>query len=57
MSNRLAVIPRVWIALTFPLFFGVEASAQEKPTEKENNERLARSPRQVAEQLAAPPPM
>jgi unsaturated rhamnogalacturonyl hydrolase len=41
------------IVLAFGLPLGVETSAQEKLPEKEVRKRRARSPRQVAEQLAA----
>lgn len=53
MSNRLAVVRWVWVALTFALPPGAETLAQEKPSGKEDQERVARSSRQVAEQLAA----
>src|SRR5947208_6454099 len=51
MSYRLAGACWVSIALAFAL--PLETSAQAKPSSKENRERLARTPRQVAEQLAA----
>jgi unsaturated rhamnogalacturonyl hydrolase len=53
MSSRRAVDRWLWLALIFALPPGAETSAQEKLSEKEIAERLARSPRQVAEQLAA----
>src|SRR6266436_4619588 len=43
----------IWIALTFGLPLGAETFAQELPSGKADREKLARSPRQVAEQLAA----
>lgn len=53
MSTRLTAASWGWLALTFALPLGAGLSAQEKPAEKGEGERLARSPRQVAEQLAA----
>ena len=52
MSQRLAGVCCVWIVLTFALPPGTGAPAQENRPGQEGRERLARSPRQVAEQLA-----
>jgi hypothetical protein len=52
MSERRA-FRWVWVALAFGLLLRGQASAQQRPSEEEIRERLARSPRQVAEQLAA----
>src|SRR5438045_2764107 len=52
MSVRLAAAGWGWLALTFALPLGMGLSAQEKSAEEGQAERLARSPRQVAEQLA-----
>jgi rhamnogalacturonyl hydrolase YesR len=41
-----------WIALTFALPLAAVTSAQVQPSGQEDREKLARSPRQVAEQLA-----
>lgn len=41
------------VALSFGLRFGAATFAQEKPSEKAEREKLARTPQQVAEQLAA----
>jgi rhamnogalacturonyl hydrolase YesR len=53
MPTRRAVVRWAWIALTVALAVGAGAFAQENPSGKGKGERLARSPRQVAEQLAA----
>jgi unsaturated rhamnogalacturonyl hydrolase len=53
MSSRRAAGRRVFLALTFALLLGAETSAQEHPSRKGDREKLARSPRQVAEQLAS----
>lgn len=53
MSHCLPRVHWVWIALAFTLSSGTETSAQQKPSGTEERERVARSPRQVAEQLAA----
>ncbi|HWG47445.1 MAG TPA: glycoside hydrolase family 88 protein [Gemmataceae bacterium] len=52
MSSRIAVVRWAWIALTFALPLGSGMSAPEKSLGEGDRERLARSPRQVAEQLA-----
>jgi unsaturated rhamnogalacturonyl hydrolase len=52
MSNRLAVVRWFWIALMCGLTLEAETSAREQPLGKGDREKLARSPRQVAEQLA-----
>src|SRR3954452_16167882 len=49
MAKGRSVVAWAWIALVFSLLLGGTASAQEQ----EEPERLARSPQQVAEQLAA----
>jgi hypothetical protein len=52
MSNRLAGVRCVSFALMFALSLGAGTSASQEPSGQEDRERLARSPRQVAEQLA-----
>jgi len=52
MSERRA-FRWVWVALVFGLLLRGQASGQQRPQAEEIRERLARSPRQVAEQLAA----
>src|SRR5262249_27212014 len=51
-SDRLAGFWWVWLVLVLVLPPGPRAPAQEKPSGQQEGERLARSPRQVAEQLA-----
>ena len=53
MSIRFVGNHWVWIALTMVLPLGAGASAQEKPSGTNDPKTLARSPQQVAEQLAA----
>src|SRR5262249_9169878 len=43
----------VWVALALGLLPGGQGSGQERPPGDSDRERLARSPRQVAEQLVA----
>ncbi len=52
MSNRLATVRWAWMAVVFALPLRAATFVEEKPSEKGERERLARSPRQVAEQLA-----
>lgn len=53
MFDPVAAVRWLWVILTFGLPLAMEATARETPAEKEKRDRLARSPRQVAEQLAA----
>jgi hypothetical protein len=52
MSSRLAGVSCLWIVLSLALPPGTGAPAQENRSGQKGRERLARSPRQVAEQLA-----
>lgn len=53
MSKRLSIAERSWITLVIVLLSGTGTFAQEKQSETIKSERLARSPQQVAEQLAS----